>query len=197
MVTQPSQANEIIHHKRWAPVWLAVLVMVVWCLGFLGIYTSYIREDFADWRGFAAGLPFYLMLGYGLASLLLNTTSVRTTPAGVEIVNRRLPGTHGLRFIPAEAVVRCYYRFVMVPTKSGSTTYYAAGVETTGGPWIDAIAPIDTVEEAERAAREVAAVLSIGRQSPVPVGSAGRPPLDWKALRVVIGWSAALSRRCC
>jgi hypothetical protein len=172
-------------------VWLAVVAMIIWCLGLIGIFSSYIREDYADWRGLIAGLPFYSMIGYGLASLLLNTTSVRTTPAGVDIVNRRLPGTHSRRFIRADDVVHCYHRFIAVPSKSGSTSYYAAGVETSDGPWIDAMAPVDTDKDAERAAREIAAVLSIGQKSPIPVTSGGIPPRNWNALRVVIAWSAA------
>jgi hypothetical protein len=79
----------------------------------------------------------FAMFGYFAFGILLNKTHTRINSSLIEMKYGPLQGAGGPDSIQRDQIAQCYYRYLVIPTRSGSMKFYAAGIETKDGMWLD------------------------------------------------------------
>jgi len=184
---------EVIEEKRWLPLWLSVVLLVLAILAAIAMLNDAVGAGPVDWREAIGGLPLIALLLYLLLCGLLNRTRVSIEAAALRVSHGPMPGVGTAQSVPRDAIRRCYARTILAPTRRGAAASYAAGVETRDDRRIDLLASYESRNEALAAARRIAGALNQGGSQTIAVDWI--EGLPWRrnrqALRRPLGWCTA------
>jgi hypothetical protein len=166
--------DEYTRSYRLFPLWAVFLLTIPVGLGAWGVSAARYSDTLA-------GTPLFVLFAYGLAVGYANRQTIRVTAEGVGKAFGPLPCGVPPEWVPRDEIVTA---------KSGRAPYWAAGIEDTGGRWVDLtdpLAPTDTVKES---AQQIAAMLRW--IEPIEV-LRGMPAVhDRKAMAALLLWGGLI-----
>lgn len=164
---------------RLFPLWAVLSLTIPVGLGAWGISAARYADTLA-------GTPLFALFAYGLAIGYINRQTIRVTAEGVAKTFGPLPCGVQPEWVPREEIAKVYLRYVYVSAKSGRAPYWAAGIEDSGGRWVDLTDPLAPPESVKQSAQHIAAMLGWTEQIDV---RRGMPAVyDRKALAPLLLW---------
>jgi hypothetical protein len=186
--------EELVFTRRWAPWWLAPIVLIGYALYGRVLVNSVMTQEL----GVRIIIPPYVLSGWLILAIAANIRQSVVTPNGVRVSNMPFPCWRGPRMARDEMWNVYARKLVQLISNEGpdvfQTTYWA-GIETAKGRHIDVSGPFNTMERASIDAQQIAAMLnrnSKGRRLDVGIPS---PPssTDLRMWRIkVFTWMAAM-----
>ena len=176
--------SEYAHSYRLFPLWAVLVLTIPVGFGAWGVSA-------AGYVNTLAATPLFALFAYGLAIGYVNRANVRVTPDGLVASFDPLPCGAPPEWVPRDEIVRVYLRYVYVSAKSGSASYWAAGVERADGRWLDLSDPLLPPEAARETAQEIA--LALEWTEPIAILRGMLPVPDRRMLSPLLLWGGTLA----
>ena len=144
--------DEYTRSYRLFPLWAVFLLTIPVGLGAWSVSA-------ARYSDALAGTPLFVLFAYGLAVGYANRQTIRVTAEGVGKAFGPLPCGVQPEWVPRDEIAKVYLRYVYVSGKSGRAPYWAAGIEETGGRWVDLTDPLAPTDAVKESAQQIAAML--------------------------------------
>ncbi len=168
----------IVHRRRWCPIWVGILAAV--CTA--GVAAVAIRE----WPRGAMAMAPLLFTGVHLTlTLVLNATTYTVSQAGVTVKEGVIPGGFRDQKVARGEISKVYWRYNYRVPRSGELSFWAAGVATGEGIWINTSPPFHTEGEAREEAVRVGRELGLSEASRV---EGEQPNRDFRVLWAMLYW---------
>jgi hypothetical protein len=175
--------DEYIRSHRLFPLWAVFLLTIPVGLGAWSVSA-------ARYSDALAGTPLFVLFAYGLAVGYANRQTIHVTAEGVGKAFGPLPCGVQPEWVPRDEIAKVYLRYVYVSAKSGRAPYWAAGIEDTGGRWVDLTDPLAPTDAVKESAQQIAAMLRWTEQIEV---LRGMPAVyDRKALAPLLLWGGLI-----
>jgi hypothetical protein len=171
--------DEYTDSYRLFPLWAVFLLAIPVGLGAWGVSAARYTDTLA-------GTPLFALFAYGLAVGYANRQTVRVTAEGVGKAFGPLPCGVQPEWVPRDEVAKVYVRYA----QTAKARYWVAGVEDTGGRWIDLTDPLAPAESVKESAQRIAAMLRW--TEPIEVLRGMPAVYDRKALAPLLLWGGLI-----
>lgn len=153
------EEDELVFQRRWAPWWVAPIVLILYA----GFGRGIIASVMANEEGVRLIIPPYFLCGWLALAVAANMRRSVITPEGVRVSNMPFPCWPGPRMLRQDIWTVYARRLTQTVSNEGSrrteTTYWA-GVEAANGRRIDLSGPSATFERALKDAEQITAMLN-------------------------------------